>query len=257
MLDELKPGDTLVADCFYCSYWLIAACQAKGVNIVMKNHHKRDDDPIGAQRINKHERTIVWLRPQRASWMSQEEYEDMPEQLEIRLVDIVIDQPGFRSKQFTVATTIIDRKVYSREWIASVYRSRWLVELDIRAIKCSLGMDIVRAKTPAMLKTEIWSCLLAYNLARLKMLQSAAAKGKMPRSLSFTTTLQMLACNWLLAAVVKSNELIELGIAMPASETVGNRLDRIQPRANKRRPKVLALLNKPRRQAIAELKQAA
>ena len=106
MLDELKPGDTLVADCFYCSYWLIAACQAKGVNIVMKNHHKRDDDPIGAQRINKHERTIVWLRPQRASWMSQEEYEDMPEQLEIRLVDIVIDQPGFRSKQFTVATTI-------------------------------------------------------------------------------------------------------------------------------------------------------
>ena len=257
MLDELKPGDTLVADCFYCSYWLIAACQAKGVNIVMKNHHKRDDDPIGAQRINKHERTIVWLRPQRASWMSQEEYEDMPEQLEIRLVDIVIDQPGFRSKQFTVATTIIDRKVYSREWIASVYRSRWLVELDIRAIKCSLGMDIVRAKTPAMLKTEIWSCLLTYNLARLKILQSAAAKGKMPRSLSFTTTLQMLACNWLLAAVVKSNELIELGIAMPASETVGNRLDRIQPRANKRRPKVLALLNKPRRQAIAELKQTA
>ena len=79
----------------------------------------------------------------------------------------------------------------------------------------------------------------------------------MPRSLSFTTTLQMLACNWLLAAVVKSNELIELGIAMPVSETVGNRLDRIQPRANKRRPKVLALLNKPRRQAIAELKQAA
>ena len=59
MLDQLKPGDTLVADCFYCTYWLIAACQARGVNIVMKNHHKRDDDPVGANRINKHERTIV------------------------------------------------------------------------------------------------------------------------------------------------------------------------------------------------------
>ena len=257
MLDQLKPGDTLVADCFYCSYWLIAACQAKSVNIVMKNHHKRDDDPVGAQRINKHERTIVWLRPQRASWMRQEEYDDMPKQIEIRLVDIVIGQPGFRSKQFTVATTIMDRKVYSREWIASVYRSRWLVELDIRAIKCSLDMDIVRAKTPAMVKTEIWSCLLAYNLARLKMLQSAAALGKMPRTLSFTTAVQMLACTWLLAAVVNSNELIQLGIEMPASETVGNRLDRIEPRANKRRPKVLALLNKPRLQAIAEFKQAA
>ena len=74
MLDQLKPGDTLVADCFYCTYWLIAACQAKGVNIVMKNHHKRDDDPIGANRINKHERTVAWLKPQRPGWMSQEEY---------------------------------------------------------------------------------------------------------------------------------------------------------------------------------------
>ena len=67
MLDQLKPGDTLVADCFYCTYWLIAACQARGVNIVMKNHHKRDDDPIGAQRINKHQRRVTWLKPQKAS----------------------------------------------------------------------------------------------------------------------------------------------------------------------------------------------
>ena len=133
MLDQLKPGDTLVADCFYCTYWLIAACQARGVSIVMKNHHKRDDDPVGANRINKHERTIVWLKPQRPNWISQEEYEAMSNQVEVRLVDVVIEQPGFRSKKFTVATTIMDRSVYTRRWIASVYRSRWLVELDIRA----------------------------------------------------------------------------------------------------------------------------
>ena len=65
MLDELKPGDTLVADCFYCTYWLIVACQNKGVHIVMKNHHKRDDDPLGARRINKHERLVVWSKPPR------------------------------------------------------------------------------------------------------------------------------------------------------------------------------------------------
>jgi hypothetical protein len=71
MLGQLNPGDTLVADCFYCTYWLVAACQNKGVKIVMKNHDKRPDDPLGAQRINKHERTNVWLRPQRPNWMSQ------------------------------------------------------------------------------------------------------------------------------------------------------------------------------------------
>ena len=86
MLDQLKPGDTLVTDCFYCTYWIVAACKNKGVNIVMKNHDKRDDDPLGAKRIDKHQRTTVWLRPQRPSWMSEEEYAKCPEQIEIRLV---------------------------------------------------------------------------------------------------------------------------------------------------------------------------
>jgi len=63
---------------------------------------------------------------------------------------------------------MIDNEVYSRDWIASVYRSRWRVELNIRSIKCSMDMDIVHAKTPEMVRVEIWSCLLAYNLIRLK-----------------------------------------------------------------------------------------
>jgi len=257
MLDQLQPGDTLVADCFYCTYWLVAACQDKGVHIVMKNHYRRDDDPIGAQRINQHERTIVWLKPQRPGWMSEQDYAQMPDQIKIRLVDIVVHQAGFSSKKFTVATTMIDGQAHSRDWIASVYRSRWLVELDIRSIKCSLNMDVVRAKTPAMVRTEIWSCLLAYNLIRLKMLQAAAEKGRMPRTLSFTTTLQSLATNWLLAAVTRTPELIPNSIDMSASEAVGNRPDRIEPRANKRRSKAIALLNKPRRKAIEEIRQAA
>ncbi len=257
ILDRLQAGDTLVADCYYCSYWIVAACKNKGVNIVMKNHHKRDDEPLGAKRIDRHQRTTVWLRPQCPTWMSKEEYAQMPKQIEIRLVDIVIDQPGFRSKKFTIATTMLQREVFTRDWLMSVYRSRWLVELDIRAIKCSLGMDIVRAKTPAMVQTEIWSCLLAYNLIRMKMLQSCAANGRMPRTLSFTTTMQLLANNWILASVMLTNELVELGCQISSSQIVGNRPDRIEPRANKRRSKAIALLTKPRRKAIVELKQAA
>ena len=89
------------------------------------------------------------------------------------------------------------------------------------------------------------------------MLQAAAEKGRMPRTLSFTTTQQSLANTWSLAAVSTTPELIQLSIEISASETVGNRLDRVEPRANKRRKKVVALLNKPRRQAIEELKQVA
>lgn len=254
LLDRLQPGDILVADSYYCSYWLVGACRARGVRVVMKNHHKRDDHPAGARRLNQHERLVVWDRPQRPKWMSTQEYAQQPERIEVRLVDVQVQEAGFRPDTFTVATTIIDRQVYSAAWIGSVYQSRWLVELDIRSIKCSLGMDILRAKTPEMVRTELWSCLLAYNLIRLKMLQSSASNGRDPRSLSFTTTLQLLGTNWLLCAVIGvTQELSTLGQAASSSERIGHRCGRFEPRKNKRRPKLLALMTKPRHVYHAEL----
>ena len=123
MLDQLQPGDTLVADCYLCTYWIVAACKARQVNIVMKNHDKRPDEPADATRIDKHQRRTIWLRPPRPDWMSEEEYAACPEQVEIRLVDVTIEQPGFRSRKYTIATTILDTKVYSRDWITIVYLS--------------------------------------------------------------------------------------------------------------------------------------
>ena len=258
LLDQLQPGDVLVADSYYCSYWLVGACRARGVQVVMKNHHRRDDHPQGAQRLNQRERLVVWERPPRPEWMSVQEYSEQPATIEIRLVDVQVEQAGFRPEAFTVATTITDRKVYSAAWIGSVYQSRWLLELDIRSIKCSLGMDILRAKTPEMVRTELWSCLLAYNLIRLKMLQSCATSGRDPRSLSFTTTLQLLGTSWLLCAVIGvTTGLSTLGQAASSSERVGHRPGRLEPRKNKRRPKVIALLTKPRHQYRAEIGAAA
>lgn len=258
LIDELQPGDTLVADSYHCSYWLVAACKLRGVNIVMKNHHKRDDHPADARRLNKNERIVVWERPLRPQWMTQEEYSEQPKTIEIRLVDVQVEQAGFRPDSFTVATTIMDRKVYTAAWIGSVYQSRWLVELDIRSIKCSLGMDILRSNSPKMVRTELWSCLLAYNLIRLKMLQSGASNKRDPRSLSFATTQQLLATNWLLCAVIGvTPELAELGQDTSSSQRVGHRPERVEPRKNKRRAKLIGLLKKPRRQYQDEIKAAA
>lgn len=258
LLDVLQPGDTLVADCYHCTYWLIVECQQRGVPIVMKNHHKRDDHPADAVPLGKGERLVTWTRPARPSWMSVEDYEQQPETIQIRLVDVSVKRKGFRPDTFTVATTMIDETEFPADWIRSVYESRWLVELDIRAVKCSLNMDILRAKSPAMVRTELWSCLLAYNLIRLKMLQSSVASGRDPRSLSFTTTMQLLATNWLLCAVIGvSEELATLGQEASRSQRVGHRDGRVEPRVNKRRPKILALMKKPRHQLRAELEAAA
>ncbi len=88
---------------------------------------------------------------------------------------------------------------------------------------------------------------MSYNLIRLKMLQSGTANGRDPRSVSVTTTQQLLATNGLLCAVIGvTQELASLGQQTSCSERVGHREGRFEPRKNKRRPKVLALMTKPR-----------
>ena len=87
LLNVLRPDDILVADCYLCTYWLIAACRQRGVHIVMKNHHKREDHPADAIRLRDGERLVTWTLPARPSWMSKEEYKQQPATLELRLID--------------------------------------------------------------------------------------------------------------------------------------------------------------------------
>ena len=121
------------------------------------------------------------------------------------------------------------------------------MELDIRAIKCTLGMDILRAKTPEMVRTELWSCLLVYNLLRESMLQAAIQSGRACRSLSLTATLQMLGNLWLANAIQNIGaDLRELFHTHQVTLKVGHRPGRNEPRENKRRPKILKLMTVPR-----------
>lgn len=254
LFDQLRPGDVVVADCYLCTYFIVAACLQRDAEIVMKNHHKRSDDPEGCFRYRGNaERVVTWQRPKRPRWMSEQEYDRLPETIVVRLVDVIVDKPGFRSERFTVATTILDRSNFPSQWIASIYRSRWLVELDIRGMKVTLNMDILRAKSPEMVLTELWSCLLAYNLIRMKMLQSGITIDRDVRSMSFTQTMMFLASGWVLLAATGTDAfVVRLGQTAPGDELVGHRPDRFEPRVNKRRPKVLALMAKPRAMYQAE-----
>ena len=98
-----------------------------------------------------------------------------------------VAQPGFRVKKLVIVTTLLDARQYTRDDVAELYHCRWLAELDIRAIKVTLGMDVLRCKTPEMVRREIWSCLLVYNLVRQTLgWPSALQAGCLPRQLSFT-----------------------------------------------------------------------
>ncbi len=188
--------------------------------------------------------------------MDQETYDRMPPSICVREVHVQVHQPGFRVESFVVVTTLTDADVYTRDDLAELYHKRWLAELDIRTIKSTLGMDVLRCKTPEMVRREIWTGLLAYNLIRQTLLRAALRSGRGPRQLSFTAALQKIAASWGTIPVCHEARvlvLIDVHLRDMAKHQVGNRPDRIEPRAVKRRPKPHRLLMQPREQARAAL----
>ena len=252
LLGQLDDGDILLTDRYFCSYFLIALLLELGVDFVSRIHHARKTDLRRAERLGKHDYRVVWTRPAKPDWMDQQTYQRMPESLTLRQVEVQVSEPGFRVESLTVVTTLTDAKKYTRQDIAELYHKRWLVELDIAAIKVTLGMDVLRCKSPEMVRKEIWTCLLAYNLIRQTMLQAAKQYKLSPRQLSFANAVQTLAASWSVLPTQDPStqlRLIEAQLESLASQLVGNRPGRVEPRAVKRRPKPQRLLTMTREEA--------
>jgi hypothetical protein len=256
LLDRLKPGDVLLADRYFCSYFMVALLQERKIDCVMRLHQRRKADFTRGRQLGHGDHVVHWHRPVRPEWMDQATYDRMPALIEVREVHVQVKKPGFRVDSLVVVTTLTDAASYTQEDLATLYRQRWHVELDIEALKITLGMDVLRCKTPEMVEKEIWVCLLAYNLIRQVALQAAVEAGLLPRQISFTATMQAIAASWTTILCLddeKTRRLIAAYLSGIASNQVGDRPDRVEPRAIKRRPKPHRLLKEPRRTAKAKL----
>jgi hypothetical protein len=256
LLDHFSGGEILLCDRCYCSYFLIVLLRRIGVDVVTRLHQMRTADFRRGRRLGKGDHVVRWPQPEKPDWMDQATYDTMPEFLEVREVEVQVDQPGFRTESFVAVTTLLGEKKYTQQDIAELYHQRWLVELDIRAIKVQLGMDVLRCRSPEMVRKEIWTCLLAYNLIRKTILESAKRSKLSPRQISFTAALQKVAASWeavLLLSKVSLALLVEADLEHIAVHRVGHRPDRVEPRKVKRRPKPHKLLTQPREAAREEL----
>lgn len=256
LMGRLSRGDIVLADRFYCSYFMICLLMELGVDFVVRLHQRRTADFRRGRRLSKGDHVVVWTRPERPEWMDMETYLRIPKTIEVREIEVHVSQPGFRIESMVVVTTLVDAKKYTKEDVAELYHKRWLAELDIRDIKSTLGMDVLRCKTPQMVHREIWTCLLAYNLIRKAIMEAARREGLSPRQISFTAAMQKIAASY--KSLVEhdgaiATKLIEIHLADLTGHRVGNRPDRVEPRAVKRRPNPLALLTKPRDEARADL----
>lgn len=256
LLGPLAAGDVVVADRYFCSYFLVALLQGLGVDVVFRLHQRRRYDFRRGQRLGPGDHLVVWSRPQRPAWMTAEEYAAVPVTLTMREVRVQIHEPGCRVRELVIATTLRDAAAYPQEAIVDLYHKRWHVELDIRALKVTLRMDQLRCQTPFMVAKEIWAHCLGYNLIRKVVAQAALEAQTSPRLLSFKGTLQVVRGAWQKLTETTGADYVRLAQALLTSlrkQRVGHRPGRCEPRAVKRRAKPHKLLREARGVAQAKL----
>jgi hypothetical protein len=257
--DHLEPEDIVLGDRYYCSYFDIAMLKRRGVDSVFRLHQRRPCDFRRGRRLGKEDQIVTWLRPQRPEWMDETTYAQIPETMEVRQVRIHVGTPGFRTRVIEIATTLLDPEEHPKAELGTLFRQRWHAELDLRSIKVVLGMDQLRCKTPEMVRKEIWMTLLGYNVIRALLAQAAQEHQRDPRRLSFKGALQTLvefAPGLREGSPQERRWLWTILMSSIADDAVGERPDRVEPRARKRRPKQYPLLTKPRQQAKAALLKA-
>jgi hypothetical protein len=255
--DRLDAGDILLADRHYCSFWELALVRRRGGDVVTRLHQHRKADFRRGRRLGCCDHVVSWAKPARPEWMTPEEYTQLPETLAIRELRVCVARLGYRTRVLIVATTLLDADAFSTRDVALLYRVRWFAELDLRALKATLQMGILRGKTPGMVRKEIWAHLLAYNLIRGLMADAASEAGLLPWQLSFAGALQTVVAFAPLAwAWETAWEPIGVALRVALREhRVCDRAGRVEPRAQKRRPQHYPLLMESRDRARSRLIQ--
>jgi len=246
------PGDVALTDRGFCSYVDIAILLRAGVDTVMRLHQARPSDLRKGKRLGPNDRLVTWQKPkQRPRGCTVADWRRVPDSLALRLVFVSVQVPGWRTQSLVVVTTLLDPVRYPAADIARLYLRRWAVELFFRDIKITLGMDVLRCQTPAMVRKEIVMHAIAYNLIRALMQQAAALYHVPIERLSFKGSADTLR-QWagtLNAAHDTPREQARLFnqlLQILAEDTVPLRPDRAEPRVRKRRPKAYPLMTHPR-----------
>jgi Transposase DDE domain len=234
----METREIVLTDRGFCGWGFIALLQRKGVDVVMRAHQARK---LKGHRMN-------WLKPQRPESWTQSLWRELPKELAVRIVRFRVAVPGFRTQEVVLVTTLLDEETYPDAALVALYRRRWAVELCFRDIKTTLGLDVLRCRTPELVEKEVWLQTIAYNLVRALMLEAAWTHGVDLDQLSFKGTVDTLR-QWTplfaptMFAFKRAREEL---LRIIAADQVPYRPNRSEPRARKRRPKAYQMLTRPR-----------
>lgn len=262
---ELQAGDVLLGDRGFCSFAHLALLLQRQVHGLLRVHQRtivdftshrphaepgrgKSDRKKGLPRsrwlrsLGATDQLVQWLKANtnRPKWMSPEQFAALPDSIVVRELRYAINQKGFRPKQITLVTTLVDGEVYSKAALADLFRRRWEIETNFAHLKTTMKMDVLKCKTVQGVLKELQVFALIYNLVRQVMMLAATRQNVDVRRISFIDALR-----WLQTAK-PGDELAKL-VVNP------DRPNRLEPRVRKRRPKEYPVMQKPRRQLKKEL----
>jgi hypothetical protein len=263
---SLQDGDVLVADRGLCSYAHLALLVQAGVHAVLRVGARQivdftPDRPFVRPSVRRtaavkgiprsrwlkalgiHDQLVVWLKPKTCpSWLTREALAALPDSLVLREARYHIGAPGFRTRQVTLVTTLLDAQTYRVADLAELYRQRWQVETSLAQLKTTMQMDVLHCKTVSGVLKELTVFAIVYNLVRMVLWHSAMLQHVGVERISFLDALR-----WLGAP----------GTGIPLGALIVNpvRPQRVEPRVKKRRPKSFPLMIKPRQALRQQLLQ--
>jgi hypothetical protein len=252
-----QPGSIMLADRLMCAWTELVMLKQRGVDSVCRFTSHRKADFRRGKRLGKDDHIVTWYKPTKPRSIDTPTYNTLPDSLTIRECRVQVAQPGFRVKVIVIATTLLDHIAYPPSDLADLYRARWHAELDLKSLKQTMQMDVLRCKTPELVRKELWTHILAYNLLRTVLAQAADKHDLEPRSLSFKGAIQTLEAFQPVIALQGEHDaarrlsLYHDLLDAIATHRVADRPDRYEPRVRKRHAKNFAYMRRPR----AEIKR--
>jgi len=168
----------------------------------------------------------------------------VPETITVRILQTRIRRPGFRTRELTLVTSLLDPQLYPAEELLAAYCQRWRLEMCLDDLKTTLGMEMLGCKSPALLHKELLIFLRAHNFIRWLMAQAAHRQTVGLERLSFKGTLDAFR-QWTQALAqvrgprIKNQRrrLWEQFLETLGADLVPERPERQEPRAVKKRSK--------------------
>jgi hypothetical protein len=252
----LKAGDILLGDRAYGDYVTLAGLPRQGVDVVARLHQARKVDfRKASQRLGANDGVFVWRKGlQQSTILTPEQWAALPAEIRVRIIRFTAVCRGFRTQRLTLVTTLLDAELYPAAELIALYLRRWRLELCLRDVKTTLGLERLRCQSPAMVRKELLAGLIAHNLVRGVMAEAARTCDAELQRLSFKGTVDALRQYSAVMGQAPTNrlkrKLWQDLLRAVARDPVPLRPGRTEPRAVKQRPKPFPLLNRPRRQFV-------